>query len=43
MKRKENDIFYSVNNQIIRITISYKYLVVILNNKHSYKECRHDI
>ena len=25
MKRKENDIFYSVNNQIIRITKSYKF------------------
>ena len=37
MKRKENGIFYSVNNRIIRITKSYKYLGVILNNKHSYK------
>ena len=37
MKRKENDIFYSVNNQIIRITKSYEYFEVILNNKHSYK------
>ena len=37
MKRKEKDIFYSVNNQIIRITKSYKYLGVILNNKHSCK------
>ena len=37
MKRKENEIFHSVNNQIIRITKSYKYLGIILNNKHSYK------
>ena len=37
MKRKENEIFRSVNNQIIRITKSYKYLGIILNDKHSYK------
>ena len=37
MKRKENDIFYSVNDQIIRITKSYKYLGVILDNNHAYK------
>ena len=37
MKRKENDIFNSVNNEIIPITTSYKYLGVILNNKRSYK------
>ena len=39
MKRKQNDIFHSVKNQIIRITKPYKYLGVILRliaTAHSY-------
>ena len=36
-KRKEKDLFYATNNHNIYMTNSYKYLGVILNNKHSYK------
>ena len=37
-KRKEGDIFGRINEHNIHISKSYKYLGVILNNKHSFKD-----
>ena len=37
-KRKEVDIFDKINNHDIHITNSYKYLGVIVHNKHSFKD-----
>ena len=37
-KRKEGDIFKKINNHDIHITNSDKYLGVIVNNKHSFKD-----
>ena len=37
-KRKEGDIFGKINEHNIHISKSYKYLGVILNNKHSFKD-----
>ena len=37
-KRKERGIFDKINNHDIHITNSYKYLGVIVNNKHSFKD-----
>ena len=37
-KRKEGDIFCRINEHNIHISKSYKYLGVILNNKHSFKD-----
>ena len=36
-KRKEGDIFDKINNHDIHITNSYKYVEVIVNIKHSFK------
>ena len=35
-KRKETDLFSTINQRNILVTKSYKYLGVILNTKHSY-------
>ena len=36
-KRKETDLFSTINQRNILVNKSYKYLGVILNTKHSYK------